>query len=361
MAIKQKPNGKWEVDVKASGRKRFRKTYATKQEAKRNEDLYLSGRTPNLRGQEEVTLLDLFNNVCGKLGHSWHDNPDSTPRENGKRVLSFFGENKPACEIDRAEIERFKRHLVDVDGNSKSTVNRKLSALAVLFKVGYDDELISTLPKIKQLPLRKQERQTRIRTLSRTDEPRFLEIAEQLCGIEWRRFFTVLIETGCRTGEIADMRIENLDIFGKTIEVYPSEYRKAKSGARIVPLTDLALSCLKAQLKDNPGGCIEVFPNVNQRRLNKVMWHRMRDAMNDYTTDFVPHMLRHTCATRLLEEGCDIDTVKTWMGHEDVATTMRYIHMGASQFENVIEKRNAMRHATRHGTTKGGTDESGAI
>lgn len=361
MAIKQKPNGKWEVDVKAAGRKRFRKTYATEKEAKKNEDLYLSGRTPDVRNQSQVTMLDLYNHVCGKIGHSWNDNPDSTPRENGKRVIAFFGESKAASEIDRSEIERFKRHLVDDLGNSKSTVNRKLSALAVMFKEAYEDELIAQIPKIKQLTLRKQERQVRIRTLSRTDEPRFLEIAEQLCSIEWRRYFTVLIETGCRTGEIADMRIENLDIFSKTIEVYPSEYRKVKSGARVVPLTDLALSCLKDQLKDNPSGCIQVFPGVNQRRLNKVMWHRMRDALNDYSADFVPHMLRHTCATRLLEEGCDIDTVKNWMGHEDVATTMRYVHMGASQFENVVEKRNKMRHATRHGTSQRGTGDTDAI
>ena len=74
------------------------------------------------------------------------------------------------------------------------------------------------------------------------------------------------------------------------------------------------------------------------------VWARMRDELGlQDDTDFVIHCLRHTCATRLLIAGVDVYRVMKWMGHKNIKTTLRYIHLAPHDLNGalrMLEKKN---------------------
>lgn len=56
---------------------------------------------------------------------------------------------------------------------------------------------------------------------------------------------------------------------------------------------------------------------------------------------FIPHMLRHACATRLARHGIGMPVIKEWMGHAGIQTTMRYAHFAPSDLTNAAKALNA--------------------
>lgn len=63
-------------------------------------------------------------------------------------------------------------------------------------------------------------------------------------------------------------------------------------------------------------------------------WDRCRGALG-YEDDrqYVMHMLRHTCASRLVQAGVDLTRVKTWLGHKNIQTTLRYAHLAPGDLD----------------------------
>ena len=76
------------------------------------------------------------------------------------------------------------------------------------------------------------------------------------------------------------------------------------------------------------------FGHIKQFEVNRT-WSSIRDQMG-LTDDkeFVPHSLRHTCASRLVQRGVPIVVVKEWLGHKTIQMTMRYAHLAPT---NLLE------------------------
>ena len=66
-------------------------------------------------------------------------------------------------------------------------------------------------------------------------------------------------------------------------------------------------------------------------------WNWARKKMGlEQDEQFVPHALRHTCASRMVNKGVDPVTVMTWMGHADISTTMIYMHLDPSKLASAV-------------------------
>lgn len=63
-------------------------------------------------------------------------------------------------------------------------------------------------------------------------------------------------------------------------------------------------------------------------------WETMREAIN--LNDVTPHVLRHTCCTRLVLGGVDVKRVMEWMGHDAIVTTMRYMQIKPTSLEEIV-------------------------
>jgi integrase len=73
-------------------------------------------------------------------------------------------------------------------------------------------------------------------------------------------------------------------------------------------------------------GSVFLFPEGSNAWLRNA-WEKARELMGmDTDPQFVPHMLRHTCATRLSQAGVSLPVIKEWLGHTTIQTTIRYAH-----------------------------------
>lgn len=358
MAIKKKENGRWKVDTKTVGRKRFRATFNTRSEAVEAERKYLGGETPtiHLKKAEKTTLRNLYD-MCLKSQHcDWFESTKTAKcrqSEQAQLILNYFGEDRDASTVADIDVVNMVDHFAKAGrGNSKSTLNKKLSALSMMYKIGKRHELVTSMPDCSHIKIKKAERNQRIRVLKREDEPKFLEDVWRWCGHEWMNYFTALIDTGCRTGELGYASKHHIDWSTGSFDIYPEGQRKVKAGARTIRMTDRVMKVFEEQINLNGPEESRLFPFFIQNTLNKTIWPRIREAQDCFDHDFIPHMMRHTCATRLVELGANIEAVRKWMGHESLQTTLRYIHMSANGLDEAVALLNqgivTTRHATRH-------------
>ena len=146
------------------------------------------------------------------------------------------------------------------------------------------------------------------------------------------------VDTGMRAGEIFTLIWENVNMDLHQIRVVD-----AKSGRnRTVYLTDR----VKDMLQGLPGGEGLVFPSKTGGRIGQISKTVERAilslGLNDMITDSrnkaTFHTLRHTFASRLVENGTDLYTVKELMGHSTLAMTERYSHVSNSSLESAVRR-----------------------
>ncbi|WP_412049463.1 tyrosine-type recombinase/integrase [Hoeflea sp. Naph1] len=180
-------------------------------------------------------------------------------------------------------------------GNRNSTINRKLSALYRLLRKANRSGQIPRLPTYVRL----RERNSRVRFLTAEEEGvMFQTIAQHNPHHELLCRF--LIDTGARIGEALALKWN--DIQGNVATFWITKSGKSRS----VPLTIRAAQALNsARNFGGPGPFSTIsYPNF------KYNWNRAR-KLNHFDSDphMVPHILRHTCASRLVQAGIDLRRV----------------------------------------------------
>ncbi|MBB6178957.1 integrase [Rhizobium flavum] len=202
--------------------------------------------------------------------------------------------------------------------NSNATINRKMAALSKLLRKAYKMGDIHSLPEFK----RQKERAGRIRFLEYDEEDRLFS-AIGMKDDHYCDLCIFLVDTGARLGEGIGLRWNDIHEGRATFWI-------TKSGkSRTVPLTTRALEAVQAQ----KGRADGPFADIDQQRFRSV-WNSAKEQVglgND--PDVVPHVLRHTCASRLVRRGADIRRVQMWLGHQTLQMTMRYAHLASHDLD----------------------------
>lgn len=146
-----------------------------------------------------------------------------------------------------------------------------------------------------------------------------------------RLIIALFAETGIRASELANMRVGSID--GTIIKIVGKGLKSRK-----VYITKELASKLRDYIKNRNQ---DDFVFVNQvhykgerMRTNSIRFHLKRHFMHISGIDMHPHQLRHSFAMTLLENGCDIVTIKELLGHEDINTTMIYLKLRDEQIQN---------------------------
>lgn len=249
---------------------------------------------------------------------------------NAKLILTYFKSNKSTSEIHTAQITAYILYLKNECGSSNGTINRKLSMLSKIMHKSYELGYITSPPVIHK----QKEPQGRLRFISAEEEQKMFDY-----------FFThdystsayavqVLLDTGIRTGELSKLTIYDVNWDnGKHGSITLKDTKNSET--RIVPLTKRAKSALMCLFHSSEDG--EHFvPQKDQWMRNS--WDRMKKAIGLQDDDeFVPHCLRHTCASRLVQRGAPLYTVSLWLGHKSIVTTKRYAHLRPEELYKVSE------------------------
>jgi len=148
--------------------------------------------------------------------------------------------------------------------------------------------------------------------------------------------------SGLRVSELTDLQLRQLHLDPGYLVIL------GKGGKeRLVPLGEWATEALKAYLEDGRmsllkgGSREEVFLNHRGKKLSrqgvwKIIKHYALSA--GVRQNITPHMLRHSFATHLLENGADLRSLQTMLGHADISTTQIYTHVARTRLKEIHQK-----------------------
>lgn len=157
-----------------------------------------------------------------------------------------------------------------------------------------------------------------------------------------KAMFEVLYATGLRVSELVGLKLADIK---RDIGCLSTLGKGSKQ--RLVPLGEVALTALteylasgRAQFKPQIG-CREIFLNRRGKGLSRQgFWKILRRAavLSGIGCTIYPHMLRHSFATHLLENGADLRAVQVMLGHADISTTQIYTHVIRERLKQVHQQ-----------------------
>ena len=249
----------------------------------------------------------------------------------------------------REDVREYIQELFSnaLDGRS---VGRKLSAIRHLYrhllldgKIDKDPTLNIDLPKQWKVLPKALSRDEVGAMLSET-QPRNETARGQTLALRDHAMLELLYAGGVRVSEVADARIEDLKLEMGYILV-----RGKGDKERMVPLGVPAQQALQQYLKNGREIIAKkkssplLFLGTGGRRLTRQrIWQLVGKAglaaglpSGRHAS---PHMLRHSCATHMVENGADLRTVQTILGHADISTTQIYTHVALDRLKSVYAK-----------------------
>jgi integrase/recombinase XerD len=255
----------------------------------------------------------------------------------------------------RDDVREYIQELFSnaLDGRS---VGRKLSAIRHLYrhllldaKIEKDPTLNIDLPKQwKVLP--KALSRDEVGAMPSKPSPQNETIRAHALALRDRAMIELLYAGGVRVSEVADARLEDLKLEMGYILV-----RGKGDKERMVPLGVPAQQALQRYLKESRGVIAKkkssplLFLGSGARRLTRQrLWQLVGKAAAPSGRHASPHMLRHSCATHMVENGADLRTVQTILGHSDISTTQIYTHVALDRLKSVYAKHHPRAKERRH-------------
>jgi integrase/recombinase XerD len=257
-------------------------------------------------------------------------------------------------QVDRSHLRPYIQQLFEP--YREKTVKRKVATLKAFFGYLERDETIAVTP-FRKLEVRIKETKRVPRTIPLGEVERLLRYlyAQQTAGplsnveafvvIRDTAVFETLFATGARVSEVCHLEMEDVDLNDGWVRIL------GKGGKeRVVQLCDpaiiAALGAYRACREAVGPTVAYFFLNRHGRRLSEqsvrtLLRHHATRAGVDVPVR--PHLLRHSVATLLLEEGVDIRHIQHLLGHSSIATTQIYTHVDARNQRQVLTTKHPRR------------------
>ncbi len=242
--------------------------------------------------------------------------------------------------FNQEDTKAYLKYLQEV-GKKTSTISRNLASLRSFYqflirikKVKNDPTEDIQSPKVeKRVPsvLTSQEVELLL------DQPKNVDLK----GIRDKAMLEFAYATGMRVTEIISLNIEDVNL--------EQAFVICRQGTkqRNIPLGSLSLKALKEYVEDARSILIKndkekaLFVNVNGKRLTRQGFWKIVKYYKEQahiTKDITPHVLRHSFATHLLQNGADLKAIQTMLGHSDISSTQVYMQFQDSGLKDVYQK-----------------------
>jgi integrase/recombinase XerD len=245
----------------------------------------------------------------------------------------------------RDDVREYIQELFSNSLDARS-VGRKLSAIRHLYrhllldgKISKDPTLNIDLPKQWKI-LPKALSRDEVGAMLAAHKPHNETARSHALALRDRAMIELLYAGGVRVSEVADARLEDLKLDMGYILV-----RGKGDKERMVPLGVPAQQALQQYLKNGREVIAKkkssplLFLGAAGRRLTRQrVWQLVGKASLSAGRHASPHMLRHSCATHMVENGADLRTVQTILGHSDISTTQIYTHVALDRLKSVYAK-----------------------
>ena len=244
------------------------------------------------------------------------------------------------AKANKEDMKTYLEHLKEI-GKKPSTVSRNLASIRSFYqflirvkKVKHDPTEDIQSPKIeKRVPsvLTAQEVELLL------EQPKDVDLK----GIRDKAMLEFAYATGMRVTEIISLDIDDVNL--------EESFVICRNGSkqRNIPLGSMSLKALKEYVEDARPILIKnenekaLFVNINGTRLTRQGFWKIIKYYKEQahiTKDITPHVLRHSFATHLLQNGADLKAIQTMLGHSDITSTQVYMQFQDSGLKDIYQK-----------------------
>ena len=243
--------------------------------------------------------------------------------------------------IDHSSYSQIRSWIVSLVDESVSnvSVNRKIASLKTFYKFLLKTKQIQVSPLLKHKAL-KAPKVVQV-PFSEKEVLAVLDQMQNLIGFEEVRnklIVELFYTTGMRRAELISLKIESINLSSSTIKVVGKRNKE-----RILPVLSIVVNQIYVYLNERI-----LLPDIVDNdyffltkkglKLNESFVYRLINSYFSTVSEKVkrsPHILRHTFATHLLNNGADLNSVKELLGHSSLASTQVYTHSSLSELKNV--------------------------
>lgn len=247
--------------------------------------------------------------------------------------------NQLLADVNYSQIRLWIVELVNL-GIANRTVNRKVSSLKTFYKYLVKTKQIKESPLVGHKALKVSKRVLVPFTKDEINEViNNLNLNGDFESVRNRLIVELLYSTGMRRAELIELRETSIDLINSTVKVLGKRNKE-----RYIPLLKSVHQTLESYLDKK-----EEITSKNEYLLitkkgNKVYSNLVYRIINDYFSQVSskvkksPHVIRHSFATHLLNEGADLNSVKELLGHSSLASTQVYTHSNLNELKKVYNQ-----------------------
>ena len=242
--------------------------------------------------------------------------------------------------VSKEDIKTYLNYLKKV-GKKSSTISRNLASIRSFYQFLIRNRKIKNDPTEDVQSPKVEKRIPSVLTAQEVEllleQPKDVDLK----GTRDKAMLEFAYATGMRVTEIISLNVEDVDL-----EKGFATCRNGKK-ERTVPLGEMSLKALKDYVENARNIMIKdenekaLFVNVNGQRLTRQGFWKIIKYYKEQAhieKDITPHVLRHSFATHLLQNGADLKSIQTMLGHSDILSTQIYMQFQDESLKNVYKK-----------------------
>lgn len=241
--------------------------------------------------------------------------------------------------VDEKAVKDYLDYLQEI-GKKSSTVSRNLASIRSFYQFLVRNKKILVDPTNNIQAPKIEKRVPSILTAKEVelllDQPQDVDLK----GIRDKAMLEFAYATGMRVTEIISLNLEDVN--------FDEAYVSCKTGTkqRNIPLGTMSLKALKEYVEEarpyliKDEGVKSLFVNINGKRLTRQGFWKIVKYYKEQahiTKDITPHVLRHSFATHLLQNGADLKAIQSMLGHSDISSTQVYMQFQDEGLKNVYK------------------------
>lgn len=247
-------------------------------------------------------------------------------------------------EIDKVEYQQIRLWVISLveDDLHPSSVNRKMASLRSFYKFLLKRQLISQDPCQRLQALKTPKRLPEfVQEKDITQLFDHHDFGTDFYGLRDRLILELLYGTGMRRAELLGLTDQSINFNKKQLKVLGKRNKE-----RVIPVTDIVCLLIKEYIETKKSHFEELstsaliltdkggsaYPNLVYRTVVKYLGNVVSLEKKS------PHVLRHTYATHLLNNGADLNAVKDLLGHSSLAATQVYTHNSLDKLKKVFQQ-----------------------
>lgn len=288
-----------------------------------------------------MTIENVINNYLSEIGNvrRYSENTLKAYRIDLEEFLTYCAEyEKKSVEMITEKFLKSYLFMLNDKKLDKKSISRKLAAVRGLFKYAYQKDLIKSNPALQISNPKTNRKLPEVVSLDSilniygkaNENDKNPELVKVI--------FEILYGCALRVSELCNLKYSNVDFHKSQVRVLGKGNKM-----RIVPIGDKSMKVLNEYLSSNPIASNNdyLIRNNDNKPIYPRYVHRLVNKYLGKVSDIKkksPHILRHSAATHMLDNGADLRAVKDILGHENLSTTQIYTHVSIERLKSTYKK-----------------------